>query len=42
MKSFGGIGDALYDNSRSFTLAFAALQSGDTLVVTEGIWKTNP
>jgi len=42
MKSFGGIGDALYDNSRSFTLAFAALQSGDTLVVTEGIWKTKP
>ena len=42
MKSFGGLGDALTDNSRSFTLAFAALQSGDTLVVTEGIWKTGP
>lgn len=42
MKSFGGIGDALYDNSTSFALAFTALQSGDTLIITEGTWKTGP
>ncbi len=42
MKSFGGIGDAHYDNSKSFALAFAALQSGDSLVIAEGIWKTGP
>lgn len=42
MKSFGGIGDALYDNSKSFSLAFAALRSGDTLIVPEGVWKTGP
>ncbi len=42
MKSFGGIGDALYDNSTSFAMAFAALQSGDSLSIAEGIWKTGP
>ena len=42
MKSFGGISDALHDNSMSFSLAFAALQSGDTLIITEGDWKTGP
>ena len=42
MKHFGGVGDALYDNSRSFALAFAALQSGDTLIVSEGVWRTGP
>lgn len=42
MKNFGGIGDALHDNSRSFTLAFTALQSGDSLIVAEGVWKTGP
>lgn len=42
MKSFGGIGDARHDNSPSFALAFAALQSGDTLIITEGVWKTGP
>jgi polygalacturonase len=40
MKSFGGIGDAFYDNSTSFALAFTVLQSGDSLVITEGIWET--
>lgn len=42
IKSFGGIGDALYDNSTSFALAFAALKSGDTLIIPEGTWKTGP
>jgi polygalacturonase len=42
MKSFGGNGDALYDNSTSFALAFAALHSGDSLSITEGIWRTGP
>ncbi len=42
IQDFGGIGDALYDNSSSFSLAFAALQSGDFLIITEGVWKTGP
>lgn len=42
MKHFGGVADALHDNSRSFALAFTALQSGDSLVITEGVWRTGP
>ncbi|MDT4762421.1 glycoside hydrolase family 28 protein [Sphaerochaeta sp. PS] len=42
VKSFGGVGDGLFDNSTSFALAFKALQPGDTLVVDEGVWLTGP
>jgi len=42
MESFGGVGQATHDNSTSFALALTALQSGDTLIVNEGIWRTGP
>ncbi len=42
MESFGGVGRATHDNSTSFALALTALQSGDTLIVNEGIWRTGP